>query len=95
MQKIRVLQEIRIMRFEDLYGQWTKGKLTQEEAAMMLGVSDRTFRRYCRDYVEEGASGLYDARLDKPAANAAPIDAVMDLLRLFETHYSNFSVASP
>jgi len=57
MQKIRVLQEIRIMRFEELYGQWTESKLTQEEAARILGVRDRTFRRYCRSYEEEGAQG--------------------------------------
>ncbi len=41
MQKIKVLQEIRIMRFEELYGQWTEDKLTQEEAARILGVSER------------------------------------------------------
>lgn len=62
------------MRFEELYGEWTESKLTQKEAARILGVSDRTFRRYCRSYEEEGAQRLYDERLSKPAVNAGPVD---------------------
>jgi predicted DNA-binding protein (UPF0251 family) len=34
------------MRFEEAYEGWNKGWLTQEEAASLLGVSERTFRRY-------------------------------------------------
>ena len=34
------------MRFEEVIEIWTKWKIIQEEAARMLGVSDRTFRRY-------------------------------------------------
>jgi hypothetical protein len=39
-------QETRKMRFEEAYGGWQGRRLTQEEAAEILGVSDRTFRRY-------------------------------------------------
>jgi len=34
------------MRFEEAYGDWRKGQISQEEAAKLLGVCDRTFRRY-------------------------------------------------
>lgn len=81
------------MRFEELYGQWSKKSLTQSEAARLLGMSERTFRRYCRDYEGQGAEGLYDRRLEKTAANAAPVDEVLDVLSLFETHYNNFTIA--
>jgi hypothetical protein len=40
------LQETRKMRFEKAYGGWQRGRLTQEEAAQLLGVCERTFRRY-------------------------------------------------
>ena len=39
------LQETRLMRFEQAYEGWTEKRLTQEEAARLLGVCPRTFRR--------------------------------------------------
>jgi transposase len=81
------------MRFEGLYQRKTEGSLTNEEAAEVLGVSERTFRRWCRSYEEEGAEGLYDRRLDRAAHNTAPVDEVIALLELFETRYSNFNVS--
>jgi hypothetical protein len=35
----------------------------QEEAAMLLGVCDRTFRRYLMRYEDNGMEGLADKRL--------------------------------
>ena len=46
MKKTELLQEVRKMRFEEAYEGWKKGRLTQEEAARLLGVCDRTYRRY-------------------------------------------------
>jgi len=40
------------MRFKEAYGGWREDRLTQEEAALILGVSDRTFRRYIDRYEE-------------------------------------------
>lgn len=73
MNRTRVLQEIRIMRFEELYQHWTVKKLTIIEAAEILGVHERTFRRWKADYEEHGQDGLVDHRLDKLAHNAAPV----------------------
>ena len=46
MRRTEMLQEILRMRFKEVYEEWDKRRLTQEEAAQILGVSDRTFRRY-------------------------------------------------
>ena len=46
MKRSEVLQEVRKMRFEESYESWKHGRLTQEQAAALLGVCDRTFRRY-------------------------------------------------
>ena len=81
------------MRFEELYIQRTEGRLTVEEAARILGIDERTFRRWCVRYEEEGAHGLVDRRLEKVAHNAAPVDEVGELLSLFETRYPRFTVA--
>lgn len=34
------------MRFEEAYAGWQAGRLRQEEAARLLGVCERSFRRY-------------------------------------------------
>ena len=41
MKRTELLQEIRKMRFEEAYYGWTERRLTQEEAAKLLGVCDR------------------------------------------------------
>ena len=41
MGRARVLQEIRTMRFEEVYDRWTKARLMQREAADVLGVCER------------------------------------------------------
>ena len=38
MRRTELLQEIRTMRFEEVYAGWTERRLTQEEAARVLGV---------------------------------------------------------
>lgn len=81
------------MRFEDIYQRQTTRELTVEEAAEILGISERTFRRWSRAYESEGAEGLYDRRLDRAAHNTAPVDEVAALLDLFETRYINFNVS--
>ena len=65
MNRAKLLQEIRIMRFEEAYQGWTKRVFNQEEAARLLGVSDRTFRRYLVEYEEKGLEGLIDYRLEQ------------------------------
>lgn len=45
MRRTELLQEIRKMRFLALYVGWNEGRFTQEEAAVILGVSSRTVRR--------------------------------------------------
>lgn len=93
MKKSEILQEIRIMRFEEVYRNWTEKRLTQSEAAQILGVVERSFRRYCRAYESKGLDGLYDVRLNQVAHNAAPVDEVMELLSLFDTRYPDFTTA--
>ena len=40
------------MRFEQVYTGWKTRELTQEQAARILGISDRTFRRLIPRYQE-------------------------------------------
>lgn len=56
MKRTELLQEILKMRFEEAYGGWQRRILSQEEAAEILGVCSRTFRRQICRYEENGLS---------------------------------------
>jgi len=79
------------MKFEDVYGRAYRGELSQLEAAEILGMSERTFRRYRDRFEADGAAGLYDRRLGRVSARRAGVDEVMAVLELFETRYWDFT----
>lgn len=80
------------MRFEDAYEGWKRGRLTQEEAARLLGVCDRTYRRYLVRYEEQGMEGLVDRRLGQVSHRSVPVDEVMALTDLYSHRYQGFTV---
>ena len=92
MGRARVLQEIRTMRFEEVYDRWSEQRLTQEEAADMLGVSERQFRRQCRRYESDGLDGLIDLRLGQVSARRAPVDEVLRLVNQYRDRYTGWTV---
>ena len=65
MTRATVLQEVRQMRFEELHARRQRRDLTMAEAAEMLGVTERTFRRWSTRYEAEGMEGLEDRRLGR------------------------------
>ena len=82
MSRAKWLQETRQMRFKEAYEGWTGSRLTQEEAAVLLGVCARTFRRYVDRYEEDGLDGLCDQRLCEVSHRRAPVDEVMKVVTL-------------
>lgn len=63
MGRTELLQGIREMRFEALLDRHERGELGQQEAAEMLGISERTFRRWRDRLRDEGPPGLRDRRI--------------------------------
>jgi transposase len=92
MRPTELLQEIRKMRFEEAYDGWTSNKISQEEASRLLGVCERTFRRYINRYEEEGLDGLNDRRLSQISHRRAPVDEVIKLTGLYRDRYEGFNV---
>jgi len=92
MGRATVLQEVLNMRFEDVYGRFTQGRLNCDEASDLLGISVSSFRRRRRRYEDEGLAGLADGRLGKASARRVPVDEVSEMLALFETRYFDFTV---
>lgn len=87
------LQETRLMRFEEAYDGWRSRRLTQEEAALILGVSDRSFRRYVDRFEESGLDGLADKRLTQVSHRRAPVDEVLALVDLYSSRHMGWNVS--
>lgn len=80
------------MRFEERYARRPRRELTMAEAAEMLGVTERTFRRWSGRDDAEGAEGLQDRRLGRPSARAVPVDEALRMVRLYESRYTGWTV---
>ena len=92
MGRAEVLQGVREMRFEGLLERQERGELSQIEAAEMLGVSERTFRRWRDRLHEEGAEGLRDRRIGKPSSRRAAAEEILRMLGLYQERYEGFTV---
>jgi len=87
MKRTELLQEIRKMRFEEAYEGWESRRLTQAEAASLLGVCERTFRRYLARYEASGLEGLIDRRLEQVSHKKAPVDEVLRLTEQYRRRH--------
>ena len=95
MRRTELLQEIRKMRgaglgpFKEAYEGWHAGELTQTDAARLLGICERSFRRYLARYEEFYLQGLIDKRIEQVSHRRAPVDEVMKLVSLYSTQYGS------
>src|ERR1051326_7651293 len=78
----------RMMKVQDVLLKAMAKKITWWAAAEILGVTDRTMRRWRERLEEEGYSGLADRRKGKPSAQRIPLLTVEKVLGLYqETYY--------
>jgi len=91
MDRARVHEGIRRMRFADVLGRRERSELSHMEAAELLGISERTFRRWRDRYREEGPVGLSDRRL-RPSLRRAPKAEIERMLGLYRDVYRGFTV---
>ncbi len=80
------------MRFEEVYDRWSGHRLTQQEAAELLSIGERQFRRQCRRYEDEGIEGLIDLRLGQVSSKRAPVDEVLRLVEQYRGRYEGWTV---
>ena len=93
MRRAELLQEIRVMRFEEVFSIWTERRVTQEEAAQILCVCSRTFRRYINRYEEYGVDGLWDKRLTQASLRRVPVDEVLDVVDRYRECHRGWKVS--
>jgi transposase len=87
-----VLAEVRVARIVEAVGRHRSGRLSCSEAAEVLGISERHFRRL-RDRCEaEGAEGLIDRRRGRVSGRRVPVDRIEWVLGQYRTLYFDFTV---
>ena len=86
------LQGRRMERFEDVLGRFESKRLSALDAAELLGMSERSFRRNRQRYEEEGLEGLFDRRLGKASACRVPVHQVAWVLEEYRTRHVGWTV---
>jgi len=80
-----------MMRFVDILGRYEAAEFNQLEAAELLGVGERTFRRWRQRFEDDGEAGLLDRRLGKASGRRVPIDREHEVEALYRERYQGFT----
>ncbi len=91
MRRSAVLQGVRMLRLRDVFGRWESGELSQLEAAELLGMHERTFRRWARRFESDGEAGLEDRRLGRRSGRAVASSVADEVERLYRERYQGFT----
>src|SRR3546814_19508433 len=92
MDRAQIHEGIRRMRFEALLDRQERGELSQLEAAEVLGISERSFRRWRDRLRDEGPLGLADRRLGRPSDRRASVAEISRMLDLYRGSYADLTV---
>ena len=80
-----------MIKFRSVLDRYEASEFNQIEAAELLGITERTFRRWCQRYEEEGEAGLMDRRLGGVSAKRVPPSRASEVEALYRTHYNGFT----
>jgi hypothetical protein len=81
------------MRFQEAYEGWSEGRLTQAEAAQILGQCERSFRRHIERFEADGLQGLVDKRLSQISKRRAGVAEVDQVGQLYKGGFAGWNVA--
>jgi len=82
----------RMMKAQEVILKAAGGKLKSWEAAEIMGVTDRTMRRWRERLNQHGYMGLWDYRKRQPSPKRVPMATVEKVLQLYREQYFDFNV---
>lgn len=91
MRRTEALQGVRMIKFLDILSRYEAAEFGQLEAAELLGVGERTFRRWCRRHEDDGEAGLLDRRLGKVSGKRVPGEREAEVEALYRDRYRGFT----
>ena len=75
----------RAMKVQEVILRAVSGQILWMQAAEILGISDRSMRRWKQRYEEEGYDGLFDRRRQRPSPKRVPLRTVEKRMRCIGT----------
>lgn len=91
MRRTEAHQGVRMIKFVSILSRYESAELSQLEAAELLGMGERTFRRWRQRFEDEGEAGLLDRRLGKASGKRVPTDRSEEVEALYRTRYAGFT----
>jgi transposase len=82
----------RAMKVQEVILRAMAKKITWWQAAEIIGLSDRSMRRWRERYEEFGYDGLFDRRQGKPSPKRVPVAVVEQVLGLYRDRYFDLNV---
>jgi transposase len=82
----------RAMKIQEVILRAISGQILWMQAAEIIGITDRSMRRWKQRYEEYGYDGLFDRRTKKPSPKKVPLAEVERVLRLYRERYFDFNV---
>jgi transposase len=82
----------RAMRIQEVVLRALSGEISWMKAAEILGMSDRSMRRYRVGLEKWGYEGLFDRRRKRPSLRSVPVEEVQRILALYRQRYTGWNV---
>ncbi len=82
----------RAMKVQEVILRAMAKELTWWQAAEIIGISDRSMRRWKQRYEEHGYDGLLDRRRGKPSPKRVPLKMAEEVLQLYGEKYADLNV---
>ena len=91
MRRTEARQGVRMIKFLSILSRYEAAEFSQLEAAELLGMSERTFRRWSERYEDDGEAGLLDRRLGRASGKRVPADRSDEVEALYRSRYAGFT----
>jgi transposase len=91
MRRSEALQGVRVIKFTSILSRYEAAELTQLEAAELLGIDERTFRRWRQRFEDDGEAGLLDRRLGRASGKRVPVGWEQEVEALYRERYRGFT----
>jgi transposase len=82
----------RMMKLQDVLLKAMAKRISWADAAEIIGVTDRTMRRWRERLEEHGYNGLTDRRKGKPSRQRVPLATAEEVLELYQKTYYDLNV---
>ena len=82
----------RAMKVQEVILRAMAKRISWWQAAEIIGISDRSLRRWKGRYEKEGFDGLFDRRRGKPSPRRVPMAQAEEVLRLYQEKYADLNV---